>query len=268
MLSARGSDLDSGPRPTSKIQSSRCNRPGRPAASERRSKAEEIVRHQRAVRTLADAAARHGLTLAETAKRAGLRESALYNHQNGVTWHFTPSTAEKLAAVLPGTTAEALLGNPPPTGKRAAALQVRTRVAEGEWQASFNLPVEERGLAALPVDKATREAGAYAAEVSAPDGQGLYRDRTLLACVPLSRYQGALSSGARVLVQRLHQGRVEVTVRELDVVEGVAHLWARSHDRRERPWIAPWPNNGQTWRRGMDRFSIVAVVVMALSQEI
>jgi hypothetical protein len=116
----------------------------------------------------------------------------------------------------------------------------------------------------LPVSEELLAAGAYAARVRHPGGEQLFPDGTILTCLPLQQFQGELATGKRVILQRVHAKKVELTVRELEVTDDRAWLWPRStHPAHQQPTACPWPHRGVPWKEGEDRYTILAVVIGA-----
>jgi hypothetical protein len=227
----------------------------------------EVSRRRRA---LLNALSEANLTPAEAARSAGLSTpNAIYNFVNERTKSLSLDTLKRLAAVIPGATVASLQGDERPAVSTQRTVAVRAEARAGVMRDAFDLPTSEQFEVPVPIDPATRAAGAFGVMVRRPGAENLYPDRTILVVMPVVAYEGTLSSGRRVVLQRIHGPEVEVTVRELDVVDGKAWLWPRSSDPlNTQPVEMPWPCSAdRMWRKGEDRFSIAGIVIGSYSPE-
>lgn len=210
---------------------------------------------------------------AEWARAAGLSHAnSLYNFLNGHSNSLSQETLEQLASVYPGTTISDLIGE-----TRAATIVgnanshtivIRGRAMAGEFRTSFDIPLGEQEEISAPISSRDADAGAYGVVVRTPGIEQIYRDGTILVCIPFARYERPLESGKKVVMERIRGKLVEVTVRELNVVNGKAWLWPRSNDpEHQAPIEMPWPYDGKVWRLGDDRFSISSVVIGSYTAE-
>ena len=88
----------------------------------------------------------------------------------------------------------------------------------------------------------------------------------MLVCLPLSAWDGELATGRKLILQRVIENKVEVTVRELELQANEAWLWLRStHPEHQAPIAMPYvPGKPlRPWRIGQERLSVAAVVVAA-----
>jgi hypothetical protein len=104
--------------------------------------------------------------------------------------------------------------------------------------------------------------------VSGRGAERLYPRGTVLICASLANWGGVLRSGHRIVLQHVRaDGLVEVTVRELEVDDSVAWLWARTDFAPCGPVQAPWPICGYSWKRGESLFAIAGIVLASLQPE-
>jgi hypothetical protein len=229
--------------------------------------ASEVSRQRRA---LLNALSEASLTPAEAARNAGLSTpNAIYNFVNERTKSLSLDTLKRLAAVIPGASVASLQGEERPGVSAHRTVAVRAEARAGLMRDAFDLPTSEQFEVPLPIDPAMRAAGAFGVMVRRPGAENLYTDGTILVLLPVVAYEGTLTSGRRVVLRRIHGQSVEVTVRELDVVDGKVWLWSRSSDPlNTQPVEMPWPCTGdRMWRKGDDRFSIAGIVIAAYSPE-
>jgi len=201
------------------------------------------------------------LTSAEAARQAKLKTpNALYNFLGGRTRSLSVSTLAELAKVIPGATIASLRGD---ETNDTRTVTVRARAQAGTLRSSFDLPPGDQEQVPVPINPSMRAAGAYGVRSLAPGAELIYPDNSILVVMPVSAFEGVLSGGKRVIMQRIRDNQVEVTVRELEVRDGKAWLWPRSSDpRHTQPIEMPWPFPGdRMWKRGDERFSIAGIVI-------
>lgn len=91
----------------------------------------------------------------------------------------------------------------------------------------------------------------------------VYRDRTVVICVPLSDYNQEIEEEDHVIVRRVaRDGLVEITVKELRLdSQGHAWLWPRSTDPQHQAPLA-WPTyDGKSRARDIEEVTVLAVVI-------
>lgn len=191
--------------------------------------------------------------------------NAIYNFLNGRTSQLSQETYEKLAAVVPGATVEKLTGAYKAPASKGVVVRAEARA--GEFRGSFDLPLSEQREMPVPIDAKERAAGAFAVVLRAPGMDLVWPDGTVLVCLPVARAK-ELETGRRVALQRQREDGVEITVRDLVVRDGRAHLWLRSAvPEFTAPIEMPWPYAGQSWKQGEDIFTLIGVVTMACVPE-
>ncbi len=203
----------------------------------------------------------------EAARAAGFSSpNRLYNLLNGHSKSLTRDTLEALARVLPGTTPAMLAGEAkfvetPLTPIRTILVRMEARA--GLMRLEADLPLKMQFEAAAPMLPGQGPTGAFGVIVRTPGAELLYPADTVLICVPMDRFDKELASHNKVIVERVIDGKVEITVRELIVGEK-AYLWPRSTDpEHQAPIPMPWPYPARPWGIGQERIRLVAVVVYA-----
>ena len=229
---------------------------------------ERADRRRKALRTLLD---KNNLTCADVATSAGLSNAnTLYNFLGGRSNSLSAATYEKLARVIPGATIDLLNGTAPRKAVAAAGttISVTTFAQSGEWRGSGEIPLNRRRevIYDLPADQA--EAHPFAVEVREPGAELLYPAGTILIVVSPDRVRTPLAAGDRVILQRVHDKKVEVSVREIQVSRDGAYAWPRSSDpKHQQPMYVPWPYRHAPWRTHQEIVRIVGVVLSAISHE-
>jgi len=201
---------------------------------------------------------------ADAARAADLgNPNSIYNFFGKRTTSLSAETYRKLAKVIPGATVASLQGLEHAQPAMGRTVQVKTEARAGVMRASFDLPLPDQVETPVPIDAEMRASGAYGVLVRRPGAELLYPEGTILVVMPAAAYAGTLSNGRKVILQRINAGTVEVTVRELQVLEAKAWLRLRSTDPRyDNAVEMPWPCDGaRMWRRGEDRFSLAGIVV-------
>lgn len=201
---------------------------------------------------------------ADAARAADLgNPNAIYNFFGKRTMSLSAETYRKLAKVIPGATVASLQGLEHTQPALGRTIQVKSEARAGVMRASFDLPLSDQVETPVPIDAEMRASGAYGVLVRRPGAELLYPEGTILVVMPVTAYQGTISNGRKLILQRINAGTVEVTVRELQVVDGSAWLRLRSTDPRYDSSVEmPWPADGaRMWRRGEDRFSLAGIVV-------
>ena len=87
--------------------------------------------------------------------------------------------------------------------------------------------------------------------------------------MPLSGFKSPIVEGQRLIVQRIRDTGVEVTVRELGITGEKPWLWFRStYPAFQQPVSCPWPITDRTWRTRGDRLRIAGVVLGSYRSEV
>ena len=210
-----------------------------------------------------------GMTAADAARAAGFpTANAIYNFLNGRTSTLSQETYEKLAQVIPGASIASLVGlasaeNVAPV---VQPLQVRAAAVAGLLQARFDLPTAQQVNLSLPIEPAMHAAGVFGVEVREPGAEKIFKAGTALICMPLANYEGEIVNRMKLILQRIRDSKVEVTVRELELQANEAWLWLRStHPEHQQPVRMPYTPGKQlqAWRSGEDRYTVAAVVISA-----
>jgi hypothetical protein len=210
------------------------------------------------------------MTPTEVAKAAGWpRPNRLFNFLSGRSASLSQETLEALTRVIPGSTMAALSGVEPVDhiAPLARPIVVRAVAQAGLMQSGFELPLGRQSTIQATVAEDMHARGIFGVEVRAPGAERLYADGSILLCIPISAYESDLVSGKKVILQRIRGAQVEVTVREIQIEASEAWLWMRStHPEHQAPIPMPWTPGRQPagWRDDQDRYSIAAVVVLAI----
>jgi hypothetical protein len=224
----------------------------------------EMRRH-----ALKEALDARGMTPTDLARKCGwAHPTKIYNFMNGISASLTTATYQQILAQMPGLTMEDLLGDKKGR-KTGAPVLLRTYVQGHHLRESFNLPANQIRELPLPVDDSARQAGAFAAMVRRPGAEEIYPEKTLLLVEPIARYKGIIIKGRRLLVERLVDTRIEVTVREVqEDAEGRLWLSQRSTDPRLQGAVKlPQDISGRVWQSGGERYVIAGVVIGAFIPE-
>jgi hypothetical protein len=209
---------------------------------------------------------RNDLTPADAARLAGFpTANALYNFLNGRTRSLSHETLEALAKVIPGATVGTLSGIEAARHQtpwvRSVIVQVEARA--NEWRQSGSLPLSEQFEAPMPIEPEEIAGGAFGAIVRPPGAEMFYPDGTLLVCMPLPN-DVELGDGSVVLLERMRNAdrRVEITVRQIRVLDDKGWLWMPSTDPRVSPSVEmPWPYLGRPWTAADERYRLTANVI-------
>jgi hypothetical protein len=97
----------------------------------------------------------------------------------------------------------------------------------------------------------------------------LYPSEALLVCLPLDRFDRPLVSGNKLLLERVRDNALEVTVRDLVLRGGEAWLWPRTTDPESNQAVKmPWPARAMPWIDGEVRCRVAGVVSLACLPEL
>jgi hypothetical protein len=208
---------------------------------------------------------------------AGLSQSVLSNYRLDSDKTLSLETWRRLWRVLPDLPAMAVsesrssgrrmkkLAVPVPPSDGSSIL-VRVEAAAGLLQPTFDLPASKWQQLSLPVSEADAARGPFGVVVGAPGAEKLYAEGSILVCIPIGAYEGAIKTGLHVILERRGEAGIEVTVRDLVVEANEAMLWVRStHPDHQVPTRMPY-TPGQplkAWRAGKNRYFVAAVVIAA-----
>jgi hypothetical protein len=216
-----------------------------------------------------DLVAASKMTMTDLARESGMKSAnALFNFINGHSHSLSQATLERLMKVIPGATMATLMGleTPDDIGPPVRPLQVRAIAQAGLMQSGFDLPASRQYQVPLPLEREMHAAGVFGVEVREPGAEKLFTPGTVLVCLPLSAWDGELANGRKLILQRVVDNKVEVSVRELELQANEAWLWLRStHPEHQAPIAMPYvPGKPlRPWRSGQERLSIAAVAVAA-----
>ena len=214
---------------------------------------------------LKKALAAANMTPSEAAHQAGYTTAnAIFNFLNERSKSLSQETIERLARVIPGATIASLTGNEATSVPTAAVqgLVVRSIAQAGKMRESFDLRKKDQYEELMPIQPGYQRSGAFGVQVEAPGAERLFPNGTILVCVPAPQFKEPLRTGILAIVQRIQGKLIEITVKELVVVDGKAWLWPRSdHPEHQAPTMMPWPFTNDIWRTDTGRFAITAVVI-------
>jgi hypothetical protein len=193
--------------------------------------------------------------------------NVIYNFFAGRTTQLSTQKYEEICKALPGITVSDLTGGT--VKKTAPQVLVKTECRAGYLRDTFSLPASKIRELPLPVDDAARVAGAYAAVVRHPGAESIYPEGSLLLCIPVDRFEGEITRGRRLLVERLVDTKLEVTVREVqEDAEGRFWLSQRSTDPRFSDAVKlPQQISGKPWREKGEKYAIAGIVIGAFVPE-
>ena len=212
----------------------------------------------------------HHLTPADASRAAGLvSPNSIYNFLSGRSNSLSQQTMEALARVIPDASIEELAGFRSKVVEPKTVL-VKTAAVAGLFRDTFERPLRAQEEILLPIPSVMIEAGAYAIAVEEPGAERLYAKGSILAVMPLgTSYAPELRTGLRVILQRMRNGKIEVTVREVEISGTKSWLWIRSTDpEHQQPIPGPVPLNETMWRHKDERFTIRGLVLGAWTPEI
>lgn len=232
----------------------------------------EAERRRRAFRTFMTV---HQIEdVAGWARKAGLpNANAIYNFLAGRSRSLSRQTAEALTKVIPGTTPEDLFNETLSFYNEGLFRAfIRGEVQAGTWKDNEEWPRTEWKPITLPRARLHRGTRSYFLVVRGTSMNLLYPDGTIIECVNLPDYEGALKDGDKVIcVRRDRNGLYETTCKELRVRNGMAQLWPRSDDPAYQEVISlPWPPSADAPARadGIEEIAIKAVVIRSIRDEV
>lgn len=218
-------------------------------------------------RALQKAMAERGLKPADVARMAGLPSAnAIYNFLNRRSNSLAAETLERIAKAMPETSVEELTGLAGQHVRRdGTAVLLRAVAQAGVWRPRFDLPHSEQTEISLPVTREQAIAGAFAVRLQAPGAELRWADGAVLLCVPPGATERPLVHGSWVILDRVRDGKVEVTARQIEVENGRAWLWLRTKDPRFPPAVpVSWPCDGaRAWRHEGEQLRIEGIVLGA-----
>jgi hypothetical protein len=232
----------------------------------------DVRKQQRAEqrrRALRETLTNADMTPTDAARAAGLPSAnAIFNFLQGRSGTLSQTTLEKLAQAIPGASLASLAGleSTDNVAPPVRAIQVRAAAAAGLMQSAFDLPLRQQTQACMPISEELHTTGAFGVIVREPGAEKLFPEGSILVCVPMHSYDGQLRDGNKVILQRIVGGKVEVTVRELELQANEAWLWPRStHHEHQNPVRMPFTLGQlpQPWRDHDTRYSLAAIVVGA-----
>ncbi len=211
------------------------------------------------------------LTVADLARGSGVGQNVLYNYRNGHTTDLSAATWKALSSYLSVPVGQ-LMGIPAAREPRPGTITVRVAAQTNVWRAGIDMPLAEQFEAPIVVEAMYRSAGAYGVLVRGAGCDRIYPDGTILVVVPLDQWEGTMRAGLRVILQRIRadEGKVEVSVREIVVQDGVAWLRSDTSDMSAAvpPVKSPWPVLTKPWRHGAEKYMIAGVVVKSMVSEV
>lgn len=212
--------------------------------------------------------------LAAWARAAGLpNANSLYNFLKGRSRSLSQPTLEALAHAIPGARPGDLfkesvtsLNGSLHTG------YIRGEIQAGLWKDREEWPQGDWKPITLPANKLHRSKRSYFLIVRGNSMNLLFPEGTIIECVNLPDYDGALKTGDKVVVvRRDRNGLYETTCKELRVRDDKAELWPRSDDPEFQGVIGvPWPpEDGEVARDdGIEEIAVKAVVIRSIREEV
>ncbi len=210
-----------------------------------------------------------GLNPTDLARKAGMPSpNSIYNFMSGISKSLNTATYQAIVAQMPGLTLSDLLGEKTKKSGFAPVL-VKTYCQGNHLRDQFSLPPNQMKELPLPVEDSARQAGAYAAIVKRPGAEEIYPAGTILLCVPVARFEGKIAKGRRLVIERLADTRLEVTVREVqEDPEGRLWLSQRSSDPRLQGAVKmPLEVGPKPWQSAGERYAVAGVVIGAFVPE-
>jgi hypothetical protein len=134
-------------------------------------------------------------------------------------------------------------------------------------RSAADLPHHEQFELPVPLRPDYVARGAFGVLVRQPGVERLYPNGTVLICLPYDVYADKLGAGRRLVLQRLHGSRTEITVRELGFWRERAWLWPRSDDPAHQRPVAMPSLDRPRWQDSDSDYVLVAIVVMACIPE-
>lgn len=217
-------------------------------------------------RALRQVMAEKGLTPADVARLAGLpNANSIYNLLGRRSSSLSASTYERIAQALgPTVTVADLAGLQEKAPGPSKGLTLRMVAQAGVWRERAELPLSEQAEVQLPATRDQLLAGAYAVDVRTPGAELRWPQGATLLCVPPDLSDKPMQAGSWVVLERMAEGKVEVTARQIEVENGRAWLWLRTRDPRQVGAVpVQWPCDGRPWKANGERFMIASSVVGA-----
>ena len=234
------------------------------------------VAAQRRRRALREFLQARNMRLADLARSLGLTTAnAFYNFTNGHSDALSLPMIERILDVHPDVTFEELTGRPQcsvasQSPRRAPSwvprlVVVRMEARAGQWRRSVDLPQDR--LILLPLPRSARLAGtdAFGVVVAEPGAERAYPAGTLLVARPYDG-RGRVAEGARLIVHRRRDRKVEVTIREARYVDGELRLASCGAEVDDQDLVCPSPIPSRR-QASIDFVDIAGVVMWALAPE-
>lgn len=219
-------------------------------------------------------AARPGLEPAEWARRAGLSNpNQIYNFLNGLSQSLGLNTIEALATAEKVTIAHLFDESVTAVTTSGRVLGLYGFVQAGQWREIEELRLDEPKM--IPVPAAEINFGeSYLLEIRGDSMNEIYPHGTLVEVVDLPKYNFALASDDKVIVNRRDRnGLIEMTCKQFVLDDRGAWLRPRSTAPDHQEWISvPWPpqeaDEDMPRADGIEAIWIVAIVVRAHKVEV
>lgn len=177
----------------------------------------EASRRRKALRSFM---ARHNLSPAEWAKRAGLpTANTLYNFLGGHTRTLNQATLEKLSRAVAGASIQDIIGQDASAGSTAQVplLPVRVTAALGVWRPTYEAPGATKVELAIPPGVSADEA----VQILDDHCDLIYPAGSCVCVQSLASMQRPLAHHDMVLVDAINESRQhEVTVRWVHALKG------------------------------------------------
>ena len=195
---------------------------------------------------------RNQLTPTELARAIGLPSANLFfNFAAGRSKSLSSRTLQRILDRFPHESFDALVGKivapVEPVERATRTVRQAFEACAGVWRSRRELQARHRQAVPIPEGFPHPGPRGFGVQVGSQGAELLYRADTLLVCAPLRTDEGALLTGARVILWReANRGRkIEITVREIVQDGEHAWLWPRSSlAAHQTPIRTPWPITG------------------------
>jgi hypothetical protein len=209
----------------------------------------------------------HQITVAELARRAGLRNANMvHNHLNGGSASLSLATIEKILRAFPGASLADLTGIKVAGADRPSTAPtpfVVSLIAETGIVPNGRAAAMEPALQ-LPIPPGTVPPGPglFAIKVASPGAEHLFALGSLLICQRLIDSVEDLPDGTLVVLRAHGRTHTRVDVREAEHFDHRLWLWTRStHPDWQQPLPMPPPLIAPARMAGGETVAILGIVV-------
>lgn len=196
------------------------------------------------------------------ALEAGINETGVRDILRGASKNPRRDTLEKLAKALKMPLSK-LVGDDTEKefNETIGAVKVLGMVKAGDWLKSHQWDEDECYF----IDAPTRGfKNTYGLVIKGDSMNRIFSEGEILVVCPISNYTNTLRSGDYVIVERTnYTGSTEATAKELEIKDGKALLWPRSHNPEyTAPVSISWPHKTPD-EAGLETVEIKGVVISA-----